>query len=289
MQPGRVALLFALKAALLLAGCASLDEGDSLQRGDVADAPAPARYEPGWAPLDTATIRPGVVLRTENGDCPTNFVFTRTDNLSVFLGTTAYCVRGLPVGAVALVGGSEQFAVLIYSSYATMDEKGETDATAREYNDFAVFHIDSSSRDQVNPALPQTGGPIGLADATAADVGDHLRAYARAPALPSQTDWREAVVTGRAGDWALLTHTVLPGSPGTLGGGVVDPEGRAIGVLVNLGVVPNPGANGVARLDALMGYAREHANLEMELATWAYTPLAATATSPLASMAPTES
>lgn len=251
-----------------LAGCASSDQ--TLTRADVDDAPAPEAVAPGWAPVDVATIRPGVPIQTEAGECASNFVFIRPDNTSVFLGTSAYCVRELPVGSLASVGGPDQLAILIYSSWATMAENGEADPGAREYNDFAVFRIDSSSRDQVNPALLQTGGPTALGEPDAYEVGARLRAWAPDPKLPPQLHWREELVTGRAGDWALLAHGPLPGAPGTLGGGVVDEEGRAVGVLVNLGVLPNPGSNGIARLDMLMAYAKEHAKLDMQLATAEY-------------------
>jgi hypothetical protein len=53
-----------------------------------------------------------------------------------------------------------------------------------------------------------------------------------------------------------------------MGGPVLTPDGQAVGILVNLGVKPGAGANGVARIDALMQYARENAQLDMRLATW---------------------
>lgn len=255
-------LLVVLALFPALAGCAAQDE--PLQRGDIrADERPPA--ETTWATPDEAAIRPGALIATEARDCPINFVFVRPDSGAVFVGTTAYCVRELGVGALGAIG--DHVAILVYSSFQTMTEVGEQDSDALEYNDFAVFHVDRSSTNAVSPALPE-GGPVALADGAAYGIGDRLRLFAPSSSLPAAPEYREGVVAGKAGAWALLTYTVVPGAPGELGGGVLDQEGNAVGVLVTLGVVPNPGANGVARLDTLMAYARDRAGLGMELATW---------------------
>lgn len=251
---------------LALAGCAT--RAEPLEQGIVAGDEVRAP-QPDWASLDEATIRPGVAIRTPTHECPSNFMFIRPDNTSVFLGTTAYCLRGLPVGTVVGVGGPENIAIIAYSSWITMDENGETDPHAREYNDFAVIRLDSSTRPHAHPAMLHQGGPTAAADAANIATGERVRAYANATTpLAPRTAWHEAVITGRVGDWALLAHAAPPGMPGTLGGGVVTPDGRALGVMVNLGLAPNPGANGIARLDTLMAYAKEHARLDMQLATW---------------------
>lgn len=266
----RALVVFALFPAL--AGC--IGGAEPLDRADLP--PPPEERAPPvvpWASPEEAEIRPGSVLRTEARDCPTHFFFLREDNGAVFVGTTSYCVRDLPIGSLATLGESQHLAVLVYSSFQTMAELGERDPDALEYNDLAVFHLDSASRSAANPQLPG-GGPRALADGDAFALGDRLRAFARGGGLPSQMEWRESVVAGRAGEHALLTYTLVPGAPGTLGGPVVDPSGNAVGVLATLGVFPNPGANGVARLDTMLAYARDHAKLDMTVATWEDTPTA---------------
>lgn len=262
-------VLAALLALLALAGCISAPGDEPLQRGDGATvAPEPA-YPP-WADAATAPIRPGAVIHTEARDCASNFVFTRADNTSVFLGTTAYCVRDLPIGALATVGRPEDIAILVYSSWQTMAEAREVDPDAHEYNDFAVFRIDSRSRPLVSPELPEVGGPAGMGDASAAGLGTRVREHAGSPvgvAGREPPTWREGVVTGRVGEWALLVHSPSPALPGETGGAVVDADGNALGVVVNVGVLPNPGANGVLRLDKALAYAAEHAKLPMLVAT----------------------
>lgn len=258
----------AVLLVLLLAGCLGSPQGEPLATTDEPPAASPPR--PSWATPEDAVIRPGMPIRTEKRDCPSNFVFTKTDNSSVFIGTTAYCVRDLPIGALATVGGPNELAILVYSSWDTMSENEESDPDAREYNDFAVFLIDASSRPRVSPALLEVGGPDGAADPSHVDLGARVRQHAQGPltiAGKEPVTWREGVVTGKAGDWALLVHSPSPATPGYTGGAVVDAEGKALGIVVNIGVLPNPGANGVARLDALLDYAATHAKLPMVVAT----------------------
>lgn len=256
-----------LLAALLLAGC--VDQGQALQKSVEPAADVPAAGS-GWASPQEATVFPGAVLKTQKRDCPSNFVFTRADNGSVFLGTSAYCVRDMPLGTMAMIGGPDDLAVLVYSSWVSMEEGGETDRQAREYNDFAVFYIDSSARSRVSPAIPVVGGPQGAAEGGEAGVGSRVRFHSQPPVtgLPSTAPaWRDGVITGQVGAWALLVHSPSPALPGGTGGAALTADGRALGVVVNLGVSPSPAANGIARLDALLGYARDHANLDMVVAT----------------------
>lgn len=263
----RRVLLFGLLGAVmpLLVGCLGAgpqEEGEPLNRGDVHDV-AP-RDERAWAPVDEADVRPGVEIMTPARNCPSNFLFIRPDNTSVFLGTTAACMRDVPVGSVVGVGAPDVIGILVYSSWETMAERGETDPHALEYNDFAVVKIDESSRHRVNPTMLHYGGPSGVADGNASGLGARVKSYTNLTANAG-TRPQEAIVTGRAGDYALLVHGLPPTLPGTMGRGVLTEDGHALGVMVNLGVAPNAGANGVARLDTLMRYASDHAKLYMEL------------------------
>ena len=267
----RALVMFALFPAL--AGCLVDDEPlDRADRPEPAGAPE-ERVVP-WASPEEATIVPGSMLRTQERDCPIHFLFTKPETAAVFLGTTAYCVRDLPLGAMAAAGDGSDIAILIYSSAQTMAEIGEKDPNALEYNDLAVFHLDRESHHRANPTLPG-GGAKGLADAKSIAVGDRLRAFAPGENVPAPLAWREGVVGGSAGEWAFLTYAVLPGAPGTLGGPVIDTEGNAVGIFATLGVFPNPGANGVARLDTMLEYAATHARLSITLAT-EHIPMAST-------------
>lgn len=258
-------LLAALLVALPLAGCASdapkaPAAGEAIRYGDAATDAV------GWAPLESAKIRPGMMIHTAQRDCPSNFLFARPDNTSVFLGTSAYCVREMRVGGIASIAGVEEsILVLVYSSYQTMAEINDQNPTTNEYNDFAVFKVDESVRKWVNPTLLRYGGPVALAPHLA--TGERVRTYAPlADGLPDDAHQREGVVGGEIGEWAYLAYGV-PALPGAMGSGAVTSDGKAVGIVVNLGVAPNPGSNAIARLDKAMAYAKEHAKLDMALVT----------------------
>jgi len=254
-----------IACALVASGCVA-PQAEPLDRAD--NPPAGEPVAPGWAPLDLATIRPGTPLALPGGaSCPTNFLFARPDNGTLFLGTTAHCLRDYTVGAVFSIGAPENIAVVIYHSYQTMAELGESDRAALENNDFAVVMIDSSSRDQVNPTPLVGGGPTGLADGAGFVTGHQVVTRA---ATPEQPDWRDGVITSTIGDWALLVHHAPPILPGGMGGAVLTPQGEAVGHVISLVAAPEAGANAVARLDTVMAYAAEHANLDMSLVPWSY-------------------
>lgn len=254
----RTPLLLAAALALLLAGCVDGVGPQALDTGVLA--PGDGRAQADWPAAEDALIRPGVMIRTPNGDCPSSFMFARPDNGSLFLATTAACVYGLPVGTVATIVDDMHLALLVYNSWQTMAEIGERDDHTLDYNDFAVFYIDSASRSDAHPARLGLGGPTGMADPASLAAGDVLRSY-----RPGATS--DAVVTTTAGDWAFLVYGLPPALPGQMGGAVLTPEGEAVGVEVNLGVTTIPGANGVARLDTMMAYAAKHAKLDMVLLT----------------------
>lgn len=264
----RVLAAVALAALVLpLAGCLDgtvpsvTPEGERLTEGVIED--------PGWPHLEDATIRPGVLVEAKSRTCPSNFLFARADNTSLFLGIAAHCVQDMAVGEWVLVdpGRTDAPALLAYSSWQTMAELGVDDPRMLDFNDFAVLRIDPAFRMFVHPALVRYGGPVALGDAEALGVGDQVFSYAEpTPGSPDLGAW-QAIVTQRH-DWGLLTYGVPPGIPGQLGSGVMTPDGRAVGLTVSLGLVPDPATNGVARLDAAMAFALEHANLEMSLLTW---------------------
>lgn len=260
----RLALLAAL-GSLVLAGCVTPPAEESLERG-VEPSGDPLPWDAGWPDASSAAIRPGVPIHTAKRDCPSNFLFTKADNTSVFLGSTANCFRDMPVGTLVTVGGDENIGILIYSSWQTMSELDEQDGEAAEYNDFAVVRIDSSARAKASPAMLLRGGPSGEAEPASFAQGARLLTFVD-DAPDARLSWRPGVVTSRVGDWALLMHAPLPALPGHMGGPVTTEDGSAVGIAISLGLVPNPGAVGVARLDALLAYASAHAKLDMVLAT----------------------
>jgi len=160
-----------------------------------AAAAAPARTTAGWAPADTAPIRPGVTTETEGGGtCTSNFVFTAGDR--TFLGQAAHCAGtggatatdGCNSGTVAIdtpvtiqaADGTDRAGRLAYSSWATMQQIGETDPDICRFNDFALVEIDPADVDDVNPSIPFFGGPTGI-DTDGLAPGEVVFSYGNSP------------------------------------------------------------------------------------------------------------
>lgn len=283
-------LVMGLLASPALAGCLAVDApeesspaSDPLQPG--ADPFAPrdddrARNAPsagssaasaaGWPAIDAAAVRPGVQVVSPTGQCTSNFVFASVDNATLFLGLAAHCVDGMTIGDAVEIAGGAATGTLAYSSWATMEEVGETNEDAKGYNDFALIAIDEGSRASVHPAMLHFGGPTALADSTGVAMGDKVLTYGNSGIRQGvdPAGWHEGYVLDHANGWTTEVYTLTPGVPGDSGSGVLDADGRALGVLVTLAIAPTTGSNGVTSLDLALAYAKEHAGLDARLATW---------------------
>lgn len=298
------ALVLGLALAAVLAGCVGVEEPAALTPGGAGPddpsggsstppapsggagqgpgrTPAPSSPPAGqddgagaeaaaqWPALEDAVIRPGVQVYSETGQCTANFVYASPDNATLFLGLAAHCVEGLPLGAPLDVAGAAT-GTLAYSSWATMDAVNETNGDAREYNDFALVRLPDDARGLVHPAMRHFGGPTALADSSTVETGQKVITYGNS-GLRLETEplsWHEGYVLMRGNDWTTTVYTATPGIPGDSGSGVLLGDGRALGVLVTITIAPTTGSNGVTHLDAALAYAREHAGLDVRLATW---------------------
>src|SRR5918992_2686429 len=133
--------------------------------GVIAAAASPAAAQaPSWAPADSATVHPGVQTFTDGGQCTANFVFH--DGTNIYIGQAAHCsgtaaatdtngcdAGSLPLGTpVDFVQGgsliSDGTAVgsgtLAYSSWLTMQQRGETNENACAYNDLALVKVNAA-------------------------------------------------------------------------------------------------------------------------------------------------
>ncbi len=236
--------------------------------------PAPAQD---FAPPESADIRPGAMTDTGGNRCTANFIFS-DDAGTLYLGQAAHCasvaVAGAngceatsqPLGANVDVAGASEPGTLAYSSWLTMQEVGETDESACQYNDFALVRLDPADVDAVNPTIPLLGGPTGIADST--QRGDPVYSYARSPLRLGLDVLSPLVGTSlgqRADGWTHDVRTVPPGIPGDSGAGFVDASGRAFGVLSTLELLPRPATNGVSDLSRALAYLERHSSLDVAL------------------------
>lgn len=256
----------------------------------------------GWAPAATATITPGVQTNTEgSGQCTANFVLTDSAG-AVYLGQAAHCsglgeatdtngcdAAALPLGTRVtfnrngsiLTPGTEVGAgTLAYSSWNTMQARGETDANTCAYNDFALVKVDAADVADVNPSIPFWGGPVGI-NTTGTAAGDRVYSFGNSGLRGGVEELspKTGVSLGQdvADDgWSHPLYTVTPGIPGDSGSAFLDADGAAVGTLSTLGLAPLPASNNIGDFSRELAYAQQHsgiAGLQLAQGTEPFSPI----------------
>ncbi|GAA0929229.1 serine protease [Pseudonocardia zijingensis] len=246
----RIAVLGVAVAALALAG-------------------GPAHAAPP-ATITTATISPGALMMTPvdghvTSACTAAFVFAGGD--ATYLGYAAHCAGAsesmglsgcrepaLPVGTdVTIVGsdGSRTAGRLAYTSWGTMQRRGETDPALCLHNDFALVELDPADAARVDPTVPVVGGPTGL-DTDGTRFGEPVVSLQPQGGETSVKQGRSLGTSG--GGLAHRVETRPPGRPGDSGSGYLDGGGRAFGVLSTL-FTDGSATNGVTDLAHALDYA----------------------------------
>ena len=237
-----------------------------------------------WAPADTARIHPGVQMYTDGAQCTANFVYTDGAG-NTYVGYAAHCAGlgeatdtngcdagSLPLGtkvdfveggSLVTSGTKVGSGTLAYSSWLTMQQRGETDENACAYNDLALVKVDAADVAKVNPSVPFWGGPVALnSDGTA--VGETVYSYGNS-SLRGGVELlspKQGTSLGTTGDgWSHPVYTVSPGVPGDSGSAFLDAEGNALGTLSTLAIAPLAGSNGVGDLAHELGYAQQHGGI----------------------------
>ncbi|MEN3314090.1 MAG: hypothetical protein V7605_324 [Acidimicrobiaceae bacterium] len=245
----------------------------------VAPAAETGPPAPTWAPAATAAIHPGVQTLTAGRQCTANFVFT--DATDVYVGQAAHCAgtgdstdtdgcgsASLPLGTAVEVTGASHPGVLAYSSWVTMQDRHETDPTICAFNDLALVRLDPADRADVNPSVPHWGGPVDLAPGDSAtgslvySSGNSKLRFGLPLLMP-----KLGFSLGDQGDgWSHQVLTLTPGIPGDSGSAVLDAQGRALGVLSTLEILPLPGVNGVGDLRHELDYLHTQTSSTVQLA-----------------------
>ncbi|GAA3552672.1 hypothetical protein GCM10022222_40410 [Amycolatopsis ultiminotia] len=213
-------------------------------------------------------MHPGVQTQTNGAQCTSNFVFS--NGSEVFLGQAAHCSGtggetdtngcdsgSLPLGTPVTVEGAAKPGTLVYNSWLTMQAKHETDANTCQYNDLALVKIDPADVAKVNPSLPFWGGPTGLSTAGTSALGTVL-SYGNSElrgGITQLSPKQGASLGDTGGGWSHTVLTVTPGIPGDSGSAFLDRDGKALGVLSTLNLLPQPGTNGVGNLSLELAYA----------------------------------
>lgn len=237
--------------------------------------PGTATAAPPWAPAASAAVRPGAMTFTDGAQCTANFVFTDAAG-RVYLGQAAHCAGtgaatqtdgcqagSLPLGTPVEVQGATRPGRLAYSSWLTMQARGERDPATCAYNDFALVALDAADVGRVNPTVPFWGGPTGL-DTRGTAVGDTVLSYGNSSLRlgVSALSPKQGTSLGDAvGGWSHRVYTATPGIPGDSGSAFLGADGQALGVLATLALAPWAGSNGVGDLSRELGYAQAYGGI----------------------------
>jgi hypothetical protein len=210
---------------------------------------------PAAAPLGTGTcpgVRPGAIVRSNVGQCTLNFLFQGSDG-SRYIGTAGHCILGTsPIG-----GDVGEMAWAPGTGPVARDDGGKrigefAYAILQDPKDFSLIRLDSQV--QADAGMCHFGGPTavnddnpGLTEPVALNwFGNGVGVGAVLPA-------RSAVAAGMPSP----DHVFAQGAaaPGDSGSGVISSDGRAVGVLVTVGV--HTASIGSGGLDAgLIGMTR---------------------------------
>jgi hypothetical protein len=225
-----------------------------------------------WAPAGSATVHPGVQTYTEGGQCTSNFVFQ--DSTGVYLGQAAHCSstgaatetdgcssESLPLGTKVEVKGASKPGTMVYNSWLAMQAKGETDADACAYNDFALVRLDPADVGQANPSVPGFGGPTGVGAAGGLGSTVYSNGNSSLRAGVTQLSPKQGILIQSEGNgWSHVVATLTPGIPGDSGSGFMNGSGAAIGTLSTLQLAPLPATNGVGDLAKELAYMRANSS-----------------------------
>jgi hypothetical protein len=219
----------------------------------------------------SATVTPGVQTVTEGAQCTANFIFR--DGGGTYVGQAAHCSGtgaatetdgcdsgSHPIGTPVEVSGATQPGTLVYNSWITMQQSGESNADICAYNDFALVKLGAADAAAVNPSVPGFGGPTGLADPPS-NLGATVFTYGNSSLRGGVTKLspkQGTVVQEQGAGWSRDVYTVTPGIPGDSGSGFLDASGRAIGVLSTVQIAPLAASNGVGNLNKEVAYAQAH-------------------------------
>jgi hypothetical protein len=217
-------------------------------------------FSAAWAPADTAAVHPGVQTFTEGAQCTSNFVFQNGSD--VYIGQAAHCsgtgeatdtngceAGALPIGTPVEVTGASKPGVLAYSSWNSMQAKGETDEGTCAFNDLALVKLDPADVGKVNPSVPGFGGPTGLG--APGGLGSTVYSWGNSSlrqGIRQLSPKQGIVLSNDASGWSHNVYTLTPGIPGDSGSGFLNKSGQAFGTLSTLQLLPTAGANGVGDL-----------------------------------------
>jgi hypothetical protein len=210
---------------------------------------------------------------TDGGQCTANFIYYDSAG-NEYIGQAAHCSGtdgntatdgcssgSLPTGTPVEVDGASQPGTMVYNSWLTMQQRGETNPDTCAYNDLALVKLDPADYGKVNPSVPFWGGPTGVGTAAA---GQNVYTYGNSSLRGgiTQLSPKQGKVIGVNGNgWSYDVYTATPGIPGDSGSAFLNQSGQALGVLSTVQLAPLAGSNGVGDVGRELAYAQANSGI----------------------------
>ncbi|HZQ79266.1 MAG TPA: hypothetical protein VFE55_18180 [Acidimicrobiia bacterium] len=204
--------------------------------GGVPLTTAAAAAKEGKLPVGIGTcpgVRPGAVVETKVGLCTLNFLFTAPDG-ERFIGTAGHCILGGDSELAGDNGGEKTWAKGTgpEAKDAAGHRIGEfAYAVLQDPKDFSLIRIDPGI--QASPEMCDFGGPTGINN----DISDGPRVleyWGNGIGIGKALPARSAIALGFPNaDHVYAAGLALPGDSGSA---VITEDGRAVGVLVTVGI-----------------------------------------------------
>jgi hypothetical protein len=246
----------------------------------IALLPSVAFGAPTWAPASSATVHPGVMTFTDGGQCTANFIYYDGSG-NEYIGQAAHCSGtdgntatdgctsgSLPTGTPVEVDGASKPGTMVYNSWLTMQQLGETNPDVCAYNDLALVKLDPADYGKVNPSIPFWGGPTGVG---AGAAGENTYTYGNSSlrgGVTALSPKQGKILAVDADGWSYNVYTATPGIPGDSGSAFLNASGQAMGVLSTVQLAPLAGSNGVGDVGRELAYAQAHSGIStLTLAT----------------------
>ncbi|MGH8467921.1 MAG: hypothetical protein ACREVY_02660 [Gammaproteobacteria bacterium] len=193
-------------------------------------------------------VRPGAIVKSDKGQCTFNFVFTGSDR-ETYIGTAGHCILGDSAiggdagemiwgpedGPLASNGRGERIGRFVY-------------AILQDPKDFALILVDRGVT--ADPQMCHFGGPTGVNSESGAVV---LHYYGNGVGVGSVLPARTGFARCMPPDHVFAQALAVPGDSGS---GIISDDGRAVGVIVTVGIQfasicpegEDPGIVGITRL-----------------------------------------
>jgi len=191
---------------------------------------------PAAAPFGTGTcpgVRPGAIVLSDVGQCTLNFLFVGSDG-SRYIGTAGHCILGTSpfggdVGEMAWAPGTGPEA-----RDAGGNRIGEfAYAILQDPKDFSLIRLDAQV--QASAGMCHFGGPTAVNDDQPGLLQPVvLNWFGNGVGVGAVVPARSALAAGMPDPDHVFAQGVAV--PGDSGSGVISSDGRAVGVLVTVGV-----------------------------------------------------